>query len=395
MWLTICIHLVVLGSVGAKEGLIVPEEFCSKNGTAVANVTEEWGNSTEGHMYEYVSNANPQMSQIPVWVFPSSLHESGPTRTIPFDLSSQLQVPYPATAPNLMASFLRIVTGETLETSMDFATSETFYVIRGSGTSWTRAGAVHWTAGDLLALPFLGSLDPVCDKNNGQCVRHFCKEAESTGGCAMYWVHDEPLMSYLGAEPSAGKRRFEPTFFRGQDMLDEVNRIPSADKKSGQVKNRRGILLGNNATPQTKTLTPTLWSLLNIIAANQSQQAHRHNSVALDLAVDGGEPGLVYTKMGRSLDANGNIVDPISVEWKTGAVFITPPGWWHSHHNLGTRDAWVLPVQDAGLYTHQRTLDIRFAEEEAERLRAQTSRGATNSWEDKGPIVAGTMTVGI
>ena len=51
-------------------------------------------------------------------------------------------------------------------------------------------------------------------------------------------------------------------------------------------------------------------------------------------------------------------------EWETGAMFVTPPGWWHSHHNESAEEAWVLPVQDAGLYTHQRTLDIRFAEEE-------------------------------
>lgn len=38
---------------------------------------------------------------------------------------------------------------------------------------------------------------------------------------------------------------------------------------------------------------------------------------------------------------------------------VTPPGWWHSHHNTSTEDAWVLPLQDAGLYTYQRTLDIR------------------------------------
>ena len=47
---------------------------------------------------------------------------------------------------------------------------------------------------------------------------------------------------------------------------------------------------------------------------------------------------------------------------------MTPPGWWHSHHNLGDQEAWVLPIQDAGLYTHQRTLDIRFHHEEMGRL---------------------------
>ena len=36
-----------------------------------------------------------------------------------------------------------------------------------------------------------------------------------------------------------------------------------------------------------------------------------------------------------------------------GGVFVTPPGWWHSHHNESDDVAWVLPMQDAGLYTHQ------------------------------------------
>merc|ERR1712046_315464 len=85
--------------------------------------------------------------------------------------------------------------------------------------------------------------------------------------------------------------------------------------------------------------------------------------------------GRVFTRMGRQLDVHGNVLDPIEAEWKTGAVFITPPGWWHSHHNEGDTDAWVLPIQDAGLYTHQRTLDIRFAEDEIALHREGRIRG--------------------
>lgn len=33
----------------------------------------------------------------------------------------------------------------------------------------------------------------------------------------------------------------------------------------------------------------------------------------------------------------------------------------HSHHNESGTPAFVLPMQDAGLYTHQRTLDIQFS----------------------------------
>eukprot|EP00930_Biecheleria_cincta_P032331 TRINITY_DN22430_c0_g1_i1.p1 TRINITY_DN22430_c0_g1~~TRINITY_DN22430_c0_g1_i1.p1 ORF type:complete len:413 (-),score=62.37 TRINITY_DN22430_c0_g1_i1:270-1508(-) len=350
-----------------------PDAGCSGTPADVFS-EEDWAKTAE--MYEYSSNANPPMSEVPVKVFPPALHQSGPSRVIPFDISKELNVDYPATAPNLLANFVRILEGEQLNTGLELAaTSQAFYIIRGKGKSRTRVGEVLWEAGDYFVLPYLGdSAEPVC-ATGGQCVAHTCAGEESYGGCAIYWVHDEPLLQYLGVRPH-GKRRFEPTFYRGADMRAIVANISSLDE-DGTVRNRHGILLGNTATPQTKTLTPTLWSLLNSIGPSSNQHAHKHNSVALDFAVVGGKNGSVFTKMGRELDEHGNIVDPIIAEWETGGVFITPPGWWHSHHNLGDQDAWVLPVQDAGVYTHQRTLDIRFAQEEVSRVRSGKSRGAT------------------
>jgi gentisate 1,2-dioxygenase len=161
-------------------------------------------------------------------------------------------------------------------------------------------------------------------------------------------------------------------------MIETVHGITRLDE-TGAVRNRRGILLSSPDSPQTKTLTPTLWSLLNSIDAGANQAPHRHNSVALDLAVSSGGSGggEVYTLLGRGLHANGSIVEPLKVVWESGGVFVTPPGWWHSHHNEATDTAWVLPMQDAGLYTHQRTLDIRFQAEEAARLKEGWNRGAT------------------
>ena len=37
--------------------------------------------------------------------------------------------------------------------------------------------------------------------------------------------------------------------------------------------------------------------------------------------------------------------------WVSGASFITPASYWHSHHNESGEDAHVLPIQDAGLHT--------------------------------------------
>merc|ERR1711862_232341 len=126
--------------------------------------------------------------------------------------------------------------------------------------------------------------------------------------------------------------------------------------------------------------------------SHAKQDPHKHNSVALDLAVSSGQQGKVYTLLGRQLSKNGTIVHPMRAEWQSGGVFVTPPGWWHSHHNEGSVPAWVLPVQDAGLYTHQRPLDIRFYAFSL--LKIGTSRGATlpdNMAEPAPPMVAGTI----
>lgn len=47
-------------------------------------------------------------------------------------------------------------------------------------------------------------------------------------------------------------------------------------------------------------------------------------------------------------------------ERSTNGAFITPPGWWHSHHNETDEDAIVLLIQDTGLQTDLRTLFIKF-----------------------------------
>lgn len=341
---------------------------------------QEWCSNSNDMIFEYTSNANPHMTEIPVKIFPPELHESGSSKVVPFDLSDELQVEYPATSPNLLANFVRVVEGESFPTSVKMTTSQVFYVIRGNGSSVTRNGTVNWTTGDLFVIPFFGDeLLPICN-NEEQCVLHSCSHEPQTGGCALYWVNDSPLLHYLGVRPlSTNKPRFIPSFFTSHEVLGVVNGLDSINLQTGKPNNRRGVLFGNKATEQTKTLTPSLWSLLNVIKPEETQRAHKHNSVALDLAVDvvSSINNKVWTAMGPEIDLNGEIIEPINVEWRAGGVFVTPPGWWHSHHNMGKQEAWVLPIQDAGLYTHQRTLDIRFADEEALRLKSGRNRGAT------------------
>jgi len=314
----------------------------------------------DARIYEYGSAANPQLAPIPVLVHPATLHESGPTAIHPFDISDFLKIDYPCTSPNLMASFLRIVRGETLSTTAR-ATSQAFYVIRGTGyTTSLDDGKIAWSTGDLMVFPA-----------SAQTLQHACtREDQMGGGAALYWIHDEPLLNYLGVQPAGNK--FRTTLFKKQDMLERVEEIKHSSE--GHSNNRLGVLLGNAACDQTKTLTHVLWSLLNSIPAKTVQRPHRHNSVALDLCVSA-KPG-VYTLIGNEIDDNGFIVNPIRCDWVPGAAFLTPPALWHSHHNESDDVAWVLPIQDAGLYTHQRTLDIRFVDDELALHAAGRIRGS-------------------
>lgn len=284
------------------------------------------------------------MHQVPVLVHPSSLHESGATRVIPFDLSVQMNIDQACSSPNLLASFIRINPNEEIDTDAT-ATSQAFYIIRGSGKSISSEhGEIQWSQGDLFVFP-------ACDDK----VAH-----SATEDSAIYWVHDQPLLNFLGVKPCT--KKFDPTLFRKERMLAEVERIKH--EPGAEHRNRLGILLGNEITEgSTKTLTHTLWSLLNMLPAGDNQRPHRHNSVALDLCVTALPGDKVYTLMGPELDDKGWVKDPIKCVWATGTMFSTPPGWWHSHHNETGEPAWVLPMQDAGLYTYQRTLDIRFSDE--------------------------------
>jgi gentisate 1,2-dioxygenase len=213
-----------------------------------------------------------------------------------------------------------------------------FFVIRGAGSTTSHHGRLAWSQGDLFVMP--GGIE----------LAH-----EAPEDSALYAVSDEPLLRFLGADPR--EERFRPTHYTAAAMEQELRRVNS--EPDAGTRNRNGVLLANTAAPLTKTLTHSLWSLYNELPAGVVQKAHRHNSVALDLCI-AAAPG-VYTLIGERIDAQGRIVGGRKLEWMPGAAFTTPPGLWHSHHNESKASALVLPVQDAGMHTWLRTLDIRFA----------------------------------
>jgi gentisate 1,2-dioxygenase len=293
----------------------------------------------DSQIFEYSKAANPIESgatpSIPIKGFSADLYASGESRFIPLDLSKELRTPYPATGPSLLASFVRIRAGEKLASEPN-ASSEFFYVIAGSGRTETAEGTIAWKTGDFVALP-------------GLAVIHYADT-----DTAFYLVNDSPLFEYLGAKKGAA--RFQPTLYSREAVMAELNDArndPEASKRS-----RISVLLANKNFEQTMTITHTLWTMFGVVSPNTRQLPHRHQSVALDFVVDA-QPG-AYTLLGTELNADGSIKDPVRVDWVKGEAFVTPPGYWHEHVNASSADAYVMPIQDAGLHTYLRTLDIQF-----------------------------------
>jgi gentisate 1,2-dioxygenase len=303
--------------------------------------------ATKALLFDYRQAANPVRrgltEPIPYRRWGAELHSSGPSGVIALDLSAELGTEPPATSPALAAHFVRIEAGEGVKAAAR-ATSSLFYVLSGSGHCRRSAEAnspavtLRWSEGDLFVLP--AGADPLL-------------EAEASS--VLYWVHDAPLLSYLGVEPS--QPRFEATHYPASWLQGELQAL-AADPASARS-NRLSLLLANRDLPNTRTVTHVLWAMFGMVPAGDTQAPHRHQSVALDLIIDC-QPGC-YTLVGTELNADGTIRNPERIDWQPGGAFVTPPGHWHSHVNESGSTAYLLPIQDAGLQTYLRSLDIRFA----------------------------------
>lgn len=306
---------------------------------AVGEVVENW--TGDAQFLEYTTAADPIgngiISPIPAKEFGPELYNSGETRIVTLDLSNELKTDYKATSPSLLAQFIRIEAGDSIKTEPN-ATSELYYIISGSGSTEVNEETINWKQGDFLTLP------------SGSVSSHTADE-----DATIYYILDTPLLDYLGVQ--ATETRFKPTLFTAESAkkhLDEVANAPDA-----HLRNRISILLNNQNFDQTLTVTHVLWAMLGIVPVGADQAPHSHKSVALDF-VAYAAPG-TYTLVGDKIDPKTNkIIDPLRIDWVTGKAFVTPPGLWHSHHNESGEPAYIIPIQDAGLQTYLRTLDIQF-----------------------------------
>uniref|UniRef100_A0A6C0ES47 Cupin 2 conserved barrel domain-containing protein n=1 Tax=viral metagenome TaxID=1070528 RepID=A0A6C0ES47_9ZZZZ len=290
-------------------------------------------------VYEYEKNVNPDLINVPFYEKDIKTCDYGINI---IDFSNIFNVSYKSTTPNLLASFIKLISKDFIELSnsecIEFnATSHLFYIINGSCSINidTCENIVH--SGDILITPCFNLVK----------IQNICEEE-----LQIYYVNDSPLVNYLGNK--AYKKIFKNTIYRNDFLVKKLNELSNPNN------NRKGILLSNKDTDALgiNTVTPVLWALYNELPPNTVQKPHKHNSVALDLCIKSSVDENIYTLIGDELDEKGNIINPKKIYWKKGSMFITPPGLWHSHNNEGDTYAYILPIQDAGLLLYQRILGI-------------------------------------
>jgi gentisate 1,2-dioxygenase len=289
-------------------------------------------------VFEYEKNVNPTLTNIPFYEKGINDCDYGINM---IDFSNIFNVSYKLTTPNLLASFVRLNKNDMIElnsNSVEYnGTSNIFYIIKGkSNISIDNNDSVVYL-GDILITPCFTSIK----------IQNISEEE-----LQIYYINDSPLVNYLGNK--ACKKIFKTAIYRNEFILEKLNELSNPNN------NRKGILFSNKDTELlgVNTITPVLWALYNELPPNTIQKPHKHNSVALDLCIKSNDNENIYTLIGDKLDENGNIINPTKVYWREGCMFITPPGLWHSHNNIGNSYAYVLPIQDAGLLLYQRILGI-------------------------------------
>ncbi len=258
-----------------------------------------------------------------------ALHPDTPTGLIACDRSQELQCAFPATTPLVLARYARIRAGESLETN--FAASGVIaYVITGSGSTVCGSERIEWNAGDTFVLP--GGI----------------KELHGATSDAVLWiVTNEPQLAFENlCPPQAGNALTDLVHFPADEVrrqIDLLYQVGRAEDIAGSA-----LIFSSECQEAIRNVLPTLTVAMNSLPAGKSQRAHRHNSVAVSLVIQG--------------ENCYSIVDGRRKDWSQWATTVTPATSVHAHHNGGADRAMFLIVQDGGIYNHTRALGFEFAD---------------------------------
>ena len=251
-----------------------------------------------------------------------------PTGEIVLDASGDLGTRYPATTPTLLVRYLKIRAGERLRTGFA-AAGEIYYVMAGAGESRNGNDSIAWGPGDVYSFP-----------GGGETLHRAGRE-----DCLLFVATDEPLLAFERLRPPApGDAAVETVHWPAHEIesrFESVWQRPSSEKATG-----RSVMFSTLALAPSYMTIPTINVAINTLEPGCDQRPHRHNGVAVTLAIQG--------------EGIHSMIDSQRVDWSNGAAQITPATTLHSHHNRGTKRMRSLVIQDEGLHHYTRTPGFSF-----------------------------------
>jgi len=300
----------------------------------IAEQKQEYSQSLYEQRARYLSNENGfafSYPPVPVQQFKAeydrTVDSATPTGTIMLDASKALGTAYPATTPTLLCRYIRVRAGDRISTTYA-ATGEVCYVMSGRGESTNGEDRIAWQQGDVFCLP-------------GGVETTYRADEESV----LFNVTDEPLLAFAGASaPNERGSTVEAVVWRGEEIdrrLDAVFQRPITEQTTGS-----SVQFSTRRTEPNYTTIPFINVAINTLAAGCDQRAHRHNGVAVTLAIQG--------------DGVHSMIEGERVDWMSGVAQITPATKIHSHHNRGDKRMRSLVIQDEGLHVYTRTPGFSF-----------------------------------
>ncbi len=253
---------------------------------------------------------------------------ASPTGLIALDISARLCTKYPATTPTLLCRYVNVRAAEQLRTAFA-ASGEIYYVMSGSGDSRNGDDLIDWSSGDVFCFP-----------GGGETLHR-------AGGanCLLFAVTNEPLLAFEGLRaPLPGRAVVETTHWPAAEIerqFQEVWRRPVSANTTGN-----SVQFSTTALEPSSNTIPSINTAINTLEASCDQRPHRHNGVAVTLAIQG--------------DGIHSMIGGKRVDWSTGAAQITPATLLHSHHSRGAERMRSFVIQDEGLHHYTRTPGFSF-----------------------------------
>ena len=247
---------------------------------------------------------------------------NGDSLLIPLDISNVLKTSYMATTPSILARYIKINSKKNLSHILS-TSGEIYYVLEGKGFSKNENEMIEWSKGDVFCFP------------GGKETEH----SSIADNSILFLVTNEPLLNFEQLSPSNNNSNILPSHWpheKTASFLEERYKRPKTKETSGVA-----VLFSTEETLPSRNTIPSINTSINTLEAGGDQRPHRHNGVAITLAIEGEK---VYS-----------MIEDQKIDWKNGVAQITPAAELHSHHNRGSKRMISFVVQDEGLHWYLRT----------------------------------------